>query len=50
MMDSAGKPMPWKAWLRIIRPFNLLIMAGMLLLVRYAIFIPVFRQNGLEGL
>jgi len=49
-MDSAGKPMPWKAWLRIIRPFNLLIMAGMLLLVRYAIFIPVFKQNGLEGL
>jgi len=25
-------------------------MAGMLLLVRYAIFMPVFKQNGLEGL
>ena len=42
--------MSWKAHLRIIRPVNLIIMAGMLLLVRYAIFLPVFRQNGLEGL
>lgn len=42
--------MPWKAYLRIIRPLNLLIMAGMLLLVRYAIFLPVFRHNNLEGL
>ena len=42
--------MPWKSYLRIIRPFNLVIMAGMLLLVRYAIFLPVFRQNGIEGL
>jgi len=42
--------MPWKSYLQIIRPFNLLIMAGMLVLVRYAIFLPVFRQNGLEGL
>jgi 4-hydroxybenzoate polyprenyltransferase len=50
MMHSAGNAMPWKAYLRIIRPVNLLIMAGMLLLVRYAIFLPVFKQNGLEGL
>lgn len=42
--------MPWKAYLRIIRPVNLLIIAGMLLLVRYAIFLPIFKQNGLEGL
>jgi len=42
--------MPWKAYLQIVRPVNLLIMAGMLLLVRYAIFLPVFVQNGLEGL
>ena len=35
---------------KLIRPLNLLIMAGMLLLVRYCIFLPVFRQNGLEGL
>jgi len=50
MTPSAGSAMPWKAYLRIIRPVNLLIMAGMLLLVRYAIFLPVFKQNGLEGL
>ena len=50
MTDSAGKLMSWKAYLAIIRPVNLLIMAGMLVLVRYAIFLPVFRQNGLEGL
>jgi 4-hydroxybenzoate polyprenyltransferase len=50
MTDSAGKTMRWKAYFRIIRPLNLLIMACMLLLVRYGIFIPVFRQNGLEGL
>jgi 4-hydroxybenzoate polyprenyltransferase len=50
MMLLAGKSMPWKAYLRIIRPVNLVIMAGMLLLVRYAIFLPIFRQNGLEGL
>ena len=49
-MDLAGKFMPWKAYLRIIRPANLAIMAVMLLLVRYAIFIPIFRSNGLEGL
>jgi len=42
--------MPWKAYFKIIRPFNLLIMACMLILVRYSIFVPVFRQNGLEGL
>ena len=42
--------MPWKAYLKIIRPVNLLIMAGMLVLVRYAIFQPVFVQNGLHGL
>jgi 4-hydroxybenzoate polyprenyltransferase len=42
--------MPWKSYLRLIRPVNLLIMACMLLLVRDAIFLPVFRQNGLEGL
>ena len=50
MMPSAGNAMPWKAYLKIIRPVNLLIMAGMLVLVRYAIFLPVFKQNGLEGL
>jgi 4-hydroxybenzoate polyprenyltransferase len=50
MMLLPGNKMPWKAYLRIIRPHNLLIMAGMLLLVRYAIFLPVFRQNNLEGL
>jgi 4-hydroxybenzoate polyprenyltransferase len=50
MTDSVGKMMPWKAYLKLIRPLNLLIMACMLLLVRYAIFVPVFRQNGLEGL
>lgn len=50
MTLSVGNAMPWKAYLRIIRPVNLLIMAGMLLLVRYAIFLPVFKQNGLEGL
>jgi 4-hydroxybenzoate polyprenyltransferase len=50
MMHLPGKPMPWKAYLRLIRPVNLLIMAGMLLLVRDAIFLPVFRQNDLEGL
>jgi len=42
--------MNWKAYLSIVRPANLLIMAIMLLLVRYAIFVPLFRQNGLEGL
>jgi len=42
--------MHWKPYLKIVRPVNLLIMAGMLMLVRYAIFLPVFRQNGLEGL
>jgi 4-hydroxybenzoate polyprenyltransferase len=42
--------MPWKSYLKIIRPVNLLIMAAMMLLVRYAIFMPIFRQNGLEGL
>ncbi len=36
--------------LKIIRPLNLLIMAATLLLVRYAIFEPVFRQNQLDGL
>jgi len=50
MTVSAGKTMPWKAFFRIIRPLNLLIMAGMLLLVRFTIFLPVFSQNGLEGL
>jgi 4-hydroxybenzoate polyprenyltransferase len=50
MTVSAGKTMPWKAYFKIIRPLNLLIMAGMLLLVRYAIFLPIFRQNGVEGL
>jgi 4-hydroxybenzoate polyprenyltransferase len=45
-----GNAMPWKAYLRIIRPVNLLIMAGMLLLVRYCIFLPVFTENRLEGL
>lgn len=50
MTPSAGNAMPWKAYLKIIRPVNLLIMAGMLVLVRYAIFLPVFKQNGLEGL
>lgn len=45
-----GNHMNWKAYLSLVRPVNLLIMAVMLLLVRYAIFFPVFRQNGLEGL
>jgi 4-hydroxybenzoate polyprenyltransferase len=45
-----GNAMPWKAYFRIIRPVNLFIMALMLLLVRYAIFQPVFNANGLEGL
>lgn len=42
--------MYWKPYLRIIRPVNLLIMAIMLILVRYAIFFPIFKLNGLEGL
>jgi 4-hydroxybenzoate polyprenyltransferase len=42
--------MIWKPFLKIIRPVNLLIMALMLVLVRYAIFFPVFRQNGLVGM
>jgi 4-hydroxybenzoate polyprenyltransferase len=50
MTPLAGSPMPWKTYLKIIRPFNLLIMAGILLLVRYAIFLPVFKENGIEGL
>ncbi len=45
-----GDHMRWKSYLRLIRPVNLLIMAGMLLLVRYAIFLPVFRQNNIDGL
>ena len=39
-----------KAILKLIRPVNLAIMVLTLLLVRYCIFLPVFRQNGLEGL
>jgi 4-hydroxybenzoate polyprenyltransferase len=50
MTPSAGNAMPWKAYMKIIRPVNLLIMAGMLFLVRYAIFLPIFKQNNLEGL
>jgi 4-hydroxybenzoate polyprenyltransferase len=50
MMHLTGNAVPWKAYLKIIRPLNLLIMVGMLVLVRYAIFLPVFEQNGLEGL
>jgi 4-hydroxybenzoate polyprenyltransferase len=50
VMLLPGKPMPWKSYFKIIRPLNLFIMALMLVLVRYAIFIPVFRQNSLEGL
>jgi 4-hydroxybenzoate polyprenyltransferase len=50
MTRLAGNYMPWKAYLKIIRPINLLIMAGMLVLVRYAIFVPVFKQNHLLGL
>jgi 4-hydroxybenzoate polyprenyltransferase len=50
MMLLPGNAMPWKSYLKIVRPLNLLIMALMLLLVRYAIFLPVFRQNGIEGL
>jgi 4-hydroxybenzoate polyprenyltransferase len=42
--------MPWKSYLKLVRPVNLLIMAAMLLLVRYAIFLPIFRQNGLAGM
>jgi 4-hydroxybenzoate polyprenyltransferase len=46
----AGNAMPWKALIRITRPVNLLIMAVMLALVRYCIFLPVFTENRLEGL
>ena len=42
--------MPWKHYLRLVRPLNLMIMALILVMVRYAIFIPVFNQNGLQGL
>lgn len=42
--------MPWKSYIQLVRPVNLLIMAVMLLLVRYAIFLPIFSQNGLAGL
>lgn len=42
--------MKTKAILKLTRPVNLAIMALTLLLVRYCIFLPVFRQNGLEGL
>lgn len=50
VMLLPGKPMQWKSFFKLIRPFNLLIMAVMLLLVRYAIFQPVFMQNNLSGL
>lgn len=50
MTHLVGKAMPWKAYIRIIRPINLLIMAVMLMLVRYCIFLPVFTENRLEGL
>jgi 4-hydroxybenzoate polyprenyltransferase len=50
MMDSVGNPMMWKYYFRLIRPLNLGIMALMLILVRYAIFVPVFQQNSLIGL
>jgi 4-hydroxybenzoate polyprenyltransferase len=50
MTPLPGNAMPWKAYIRIIRPANLLIMAIMLLLVKYCIFLPIFRENGLEGL
>lgn len=36
--------------IKLIRPLNLLIMAVTLILVRYCIFEPVFRQSGLSGL
>jgi 4-hydroxybenzoate polyprenyltransferase len=36
--------------IKLIRPLNLLIMAVTLILVRYCIFEPVFRQSGLTGL
>ncbi|MBW6460206.1 MAG: geranylgeranylglycerol-phosphate geranylgeranyltransferase [Bacteroidales bacterium] len=39
-----------KPYLQILRPVNLLIIAGTLLLVRCAIFQPIFQQNQLEGL
>ncbi|HOX78355.1 MAG TPA: geranylgeranylglycerol-phosphate geranylgeranyltransferase [Bacteroidales bacterium] len=39
-----------KAVISLVRPINLAIMAGMLLLVRYAIFEPVFAMNHLSGL
>jgi 4-hydroxybenzoate polyprenyltransferase len=50
VMPLHGKLMRWKSYFYIVRPVNLLIMAVMLFLVRYAIFLPIFRQNGLEGL
>lgn len=49
-MHLHGNMIPWKAYFKIIRPVNLAIMAAMLVLVRYAIFLPVFRQNNLTGL
>lgn len=39
-----------KYYIRLVRPLNLVIMALMLILVRYAIFVPVFNQNALAGL
>jgi 4-hydroxybenzoate polyprenyltransferase len=36
--------------IKLIRPLNLLIMAVTLILVRFCIFEPVFRQSGLTGL
>ena len=50
MMPLVGKYMKIKAFLKIVRPVNLLIMALTLVLVRYCIFLPVFRLNGLQGL
>lgn len=39
-----------QALFRLIRPLNLAIMALTLILVRYCLFLPIFRQNNLEGL
>jgi 4-hydroxybenzoate polyprenyltransferase len=49
MMLSPGKQQAMTT-IRLFRPVNLAIMAATLFLVRYCIFLPVFRQNGLEGM
>lgn len=50
MMASVGNSMVLKTYIRLVRPVNLVIMALMLVMVRYAIFAPVFKYNDLSGL